>query len=100
MSDATLFELGGLPERLAKARFTTDATSHIVVDQAAARAAQAGPLLVRVCPAGVYSLQDDGSVGVLHAACLECGTCLAVAPPGVLEWHYPAGGMGVAFRQG
>ncbi|MDR1825894.1 MAG: 4Fe-4S dicluster domain-containing protein [Bifidobacteriaceae bacterium] len=92
--------MGSLPDRLAKARFETDSTSHITVNQGAAKAAKAGPLLVRICPAGVYSLQDDGSIGVLHAACLECGTCLAVAPPGVLEWHYPAGGMGVAFRQG
>jgi ferredoxin like protein len=100
MSDVTWFELGGLPERLAKVRFATDPASHITVDQAAAQATGAGPLLVRVCPAGVYSLQDDGSVGVLHAACLECGACLAVTPPGVLTWHYPAGAMGVAYRQG
>ncbi|MDR1798429.1 MAG: 4Fe-4S dicluster domain-containing protein [Bifidobacteriaceae bacterium] len=93
-------ELGSITQRLNKVQFGTDSASHITVNQGAAKAAGAGPLLVRICPAGVYSLQPDGSVGVLHAACLECGTCLAVAPPGVLEWHYPAGGMGVAFRQG
>jgi ferredoxin like protein len=92
--------LGSLTDRLAKDRFEPDAESHIVVDQAAAKATNSGPLLVRVCPAGVYSLQPDGSVGVMAAACLECGTCLALAPPGVLTWHYPAGAMGVSYREG
>ena len=36
---------------------------------------------------------------VAHA-CLECGTCLAVAAPGALTWHYPRGGFGVQFREG
>ncbi|MDR1186688.1 MAG: 4Fe-4S dicluster domain-containing protein, partial [Bifidobacteriaceae bacterium] len=60
----------------------------------------AGPLLERICPAHVYTVQPDGSVGALWAACLECGTCLALAPPGVLTWHYPSGGMGIVYRQG
>ena len=93
-------ELGGVNERLAKLYYDTDADSHIEVDQAAIKAARIGPVLVRVCPAKVYALADDGSLGVTHAACLECGTCRQIAPAGALTWHYPAGGMGVAFRQG
>ena len=60
----------------------------------------AGPLLERVCAAHVYTALPDGSVQVQAAACLECGTCLAVAPAGVLRWHYPRGGYGIAFREG
>ena len=33
----------------------------------------------RICPAKVYSVEADGTVGVEYAACLECGTCLAVS---------------------
>jgi len=92
---------GTITERLDRNRYETDeAQSHIEVDQAAARAADAGPLLVRICPAHVYSLQPDGSVGLVYAACLECGTCRALAPAGVLTWHYPRSGMGVTFREG
>lgn len=92
---------GTVSERLDRNRYETDVEqSHIQVDQQAAAAANAGPLLVRVCPAHVYSQQPDGTIGVLYAACLECGTCLAVAPPGVLSWHYPRSGMGVIFREG
>lgn len=96
-----MIELGTVAERLDKDRYETDeAESHIEVDQAAARAAGAGPLLVRVCPAHVYAEQPDGTIGVTHAACLECGTCRAVAPPGVLTWHYPRSGKGVVYREG
>jgi len=94
-------EFGSVTERLDKNRYETDEDeSHIVVNQAAAKAAGAGPLLVRVCPAHVYSMQPDGTIGVTYAACLECGTCLAVAAPGTLAWHYPRSGMGVTYREG
>lgn len=90
-----------VPELLAKDRFVTDEEeSHIHVNQALAKSTGAGKVLCRVCPAHVYTEEADGSIGVEYAACLECGTCLAVAPPGVLEWHYPRGGMGVEYRQG
>ncbi len=92
---------GSITERLDKNRYEPDVEqSHISIDQDAARATGAGPLLARICPAKVYSMQADGTIGVLHMACLECGTCLAVAPPGVLTWHYPRSGMGVAYREG
>ena len=97
----TTTPFGTVTERLDRNRYETDETrSHILVDQPAAKATGAGPLLVRVCPAHVYSLQADGTVGVLYAACLECGTCRAVAPPGALTWHYPRGGMGITYREG
>ena len=87
-------------ERLARNRYELPEGSHIAVDQERARATGAGPLLVRVCPAHVYSEGPDGSVAVQHAACLECAACLAVVAPGVLRWHYPDGGAGIAYREG
>ena len=96
-----MVDLGSVPERLARNRYVLDEeTSHIEVDQAAIASAGAGDLLVRVCPAHVFSRAPDGSIAVQHAACLECGTCLAVAPPGSLSWHYPRGGFGVVYREG
>jgi len=95
-----MITVGTVPERLARNRYTPDGQSHIQVDQDRARATGAGALLVRVCPAHVYSEAPDGTLAVQHAACLECGACLAVAPPGVLRWHYPRGGYGIAYRLG
>lgn len=87
-------------QKLAGNRYVTDATSHIRVNQALARATGTGRRLIAVCPARVYSEEADGTIAVEHAACLECGACLAVAAPGALEWHYPRGGRGVSYREG
>lgn len=96
-----MVDLGTIAERLDKNHYETDENqSHIAVNQDLARSTGAGPLLVRVCAAHVYSLQADGTIGITYAACLECGTCRAVAPPGVLTWHYPRSGMGVVYREG
>jgi ferredoxin like protein len=96
-----MLDIGTVPERLARNRYVPDEeTSHSEVDQAAVRKAGIGKLLVRVCPAHVYSRAPDGSIVVQHAACLECGACLAVAPLGSLRWHYPRGGFGVMYREG
>ncbi|MCL2781948.1 MAG: 4Fe-4S dicluster domain-containing protein [Actinomycetia bacterium] len=96
-----MLTLGTIPERLDRVSFThDDEVSHIEVDQDAARKTGAGALLERICPAHVYRVKPDGTVGIEYAACLECGTCLAIAPPGVVRWRYPRGGFGVAFREG
>ena len=92
--------LGSIASRLAKNVYETDeGNPHIVVDQEAVRAGGLASLLVRICPAHVYSLEKDGTVSAEWAACLECGTCLALAPKAV-SWHYPAGGMGISYREG
>lgn len=95
------FQFGNVPERLSKNIYEVDeGNSHIEVNQAIAKATGTGKLLVQVCPAHVYSENEDGTIAVEYAACLECGTCLAVAAPGALTWHYPDGGMGIMFREG
>lgn len=94
-------KLPTIAERLAGNRFVLDEEeSHITVDQELARATGSADRLIACCPAGVYSRAADGTIAVEYAACLECGTCLAVAAPGVLEWHYPRGGFGVQYRDG
>ena len=95
------FVIESVPARLAGNTYNLDEDeSHIKVDQELARATGAGALLERICPAKVYSVEADGAVGVEYAACLECGTCLAMAPKGVLTWHYPRGSFGIMFREG
>lgn len=56
--------------------------------------------VVRICPAGLYSLNEQGTVDLGRDGCLECGTCLLVCGKEVLEWLYPDGGKGVQFRLG
>lgn len=90
-----------VPDLLARNRFDLDEEeSHIEVDQQVVKATGTGRALVACCPAHVYTQERDGTISVDYAGCLECGTCLAVAAPGALKWHYPRGGFGVHFRQG
>ena len=90
-----------VPERLAKNRFELDEEeSHIEVDQAVVKATGCAKTIVNCCSAHVYTEEADGTLSVEYAACLECGTCLAVAAPGALKWHYPRGGFGVQYREG
>ena len=90
-----------IPERLAKNRFVLDDDqSHIEVNQQITKASGCGKAIVACCPAHVYAEEPDGNLSVEYAACLECGTCLAVAAPGALKWHYPRGGFGTTFREG
>jgi ferredoxin like protein len=55
---------------------------------------------VRICPAGLYSRNDQGDVVLTTDGCLECGTCRLLCTTDVLEWRYPEGGTGVQFRFG
>ena len=89
-----------VPERLGADRFVLDEEeSHIQLDQELCRTTGTGRRIIAVCPAGVYS-EQDGQIVADYAACLECGTCLAVASPGALTWTYPRGGFGVSYREG
>ncbi|MFP7696720.1 ferredoxin family protein [Trueperella sp. LYQ143] len=92
---------GNVEERIGSNVYQLDEEeSHIEVNQELAKQTGSDETLINVCPAHVYSRKADGSIGVGYAACFECGTCLAVVPSGVLKWHYPRGGFGIAFRQG
>ncbi len=55
---------------------------------------------IKVCPAGLYSENADGSVDISVDGCLECGTCLIACGSDVLDWHYPDGDAGVQYRFG
>lgn len=57
--------------------------------------------LVKLCPAGLYVLDEQGELSFDYAGCLECGTCLVASKDKVVKsWNYPRGGMGVEFRLG
>ncbi|WP_298831303.1 4Fe-4S dicluster domain-containing protein [uncultured Campylobacter sp.] len=94
-----MINFGSVAERLNGNLYHLDSVSHIEVDQAEIRKNGIGKLLVAVCPAHVYNEEANGEISASYAACLECGTCLAVATSG-LKWHYPKGGCGIVFKEG
>lgn len=57
--------------------------------------------LVNCCPAGLYQLQEDGSLAFDYAGCVECGTCRILCGKTIIKkWEYPHDTKGVEYRQG
>ncbi|VAW30005.1 Ferredoxin-like protein, FixX family, partial [hydrothermal vent metagenome] len=53
-----------------------------------------------VCPCAVYELNENsGQIEVNYEACVECGTC-RIACDDNIEWRYPRGGFGIAYKFG
>ena len=58
-------------------------------------------LLMMACPAGLYKMDDKGTLHFDYAGCLECGTCRVLCGKTILEkWEYPVGTMGLEYRHG
>ena len=55
---------------------------------------------LHVCPANLYTLNEQGEVVVDCDGCLECGTCFVACREDALTWHYPRAGYGVQYRFG
>ncbi len=88
-----------LKEKLGFNVFKHSAESHIRIIPGAEKNERL-KLAVYVCPAGLYSLNENGDVTVTVDGCLECGTCRIACGPEILDWYYPDGGTGVQFRFG
>lgn len=87
-----------------KAKLGLDVFKHDKEPHITIKAGMAGDQRLKkaviVCPAGLYSENQQGEVILTIDGCLECGTCLIACGSEVLEWHYPSGGAGVQFRFG
>jgi len=80
--------------------FKLDDNPHITLEQEICQTiCQTRPCL-HVCPAELYTLNDQDEIQVDYEGCLECGTCLISCPHDALTWHYPRGGSGVQYRFG
>jgi len=90
-----------MEERLYKNRYLVDeGRPHVKLRR---RAIDSDELksLVRLCPAGCYTKVERGRVELSLDGCMECGTCRIVCQAtGEIEWSYPRGGFGVAFKFG
>ena len=87
-----------LEEKLSTVRFKVDREPHITVDSTVCKDCILRACLT-VCPASLFELLSDGSIGFNHDECLECGACYLVCnEEGAISWSHPRGGFGVAFR--
>lgn len=57
--------------------------------------------LVKLCPAALYRLGEDGATTFDYAGCLECGTCrIACGDTVVKRWNNPQPMQGIEYRFG
>jgi ferredoxin like protein len=52
------------------------------------------------CPVGAYREDRTGGILISHQSCIECGSCRVMCPLSNVEWRYPRGGYGVAYKFG
>jgi ferredoxin like protein len=80
--------------------FKIDAEPHIVIDHEVCRAKCQIRYCLHICPAGLYTVDQQGEVQVNYEGCLECGACFIACTYEALTWHYPKAGHGVQYRFG
>lgn len=97
--DENMSETMGLKTKLGLNVFKHDNEKHITIKPGKEKDKRLKRAIL-VCPAGLYSENDNGEVELTIDGCLECGTCLLACGLDVLEWKYPIGGAGVQFRFG
>ena len=58
-------------------------------------------MLVLLCPAALYKINEDALPVFDYAGCLECGTCrIACGDTIIKKWENPQPTMGIEYRQG
>jgi ferredoxin like protein len=97
--DEDMSEVMGLKAKLGLDVFKENKDFHIKIVLGKEKDARLKKAIL-VCPAGLYSENDQGDVELSVDGCLECGTCLIACGAEVLDWNYPEGGAGVQFRFG
>lgn len=90
-----------IEEKLGVNKFNVDEENpHIVINKDSINTLEAQKL-VKACPAGLYVLNEDGSLRFDYAGCLECGTCRVLCKNTIIaEWNHPQGTFGIEFRYG
>jgi ferredoxin like protein len=79
--------------------FTDEEETHLLIMNPEACVSCNQPCL-SFCPVGAYQKQEDGHVVIAAQSCIECGSCRLMCPHNNVEWKYPRGGFGVAYKFG
>jgi ferredoxin like protein len=88
-----------IKDKLAPNTFKLAKESHIQLNQELCKRCESRRCLW-ICPARVYTINEQGEIKVEFEACLECGTCHIVCPHSAIQWSYPVGGSGVQYKYG
>ncbi len=86
-------------KRLTLVKFIIHEEPHITIDSDKCRRC-IEKYCTKVCPAGLYTLGDNGEVVFNYEGCFECGACRIACSEEAVKWTYPPGGYGVYFQFG
>jgi len=86
-------------EKLTRNFYRVDPQSHISLQREVCQQCRTR-ICLKVCPAGLYKINELGELTVEYSGCLECGSCLISCPSGAIGWEYPRSGYGVQYRYG
>lgn len=88
-----------IEEKLFSIRYSCDTQSHLTIKQQSVCQNCKDKPCQTFCPAAVYAFRD-GEMDVAFENCVECGTCRIACPHQNIEWVYPQGGHGIAYKIG
>lgn len=86
-------------KRLTLVKFVIHEEPHITIDLEKCKGC-IEKYCTKVCPAGLYTLDEKGNVSFNYEGCFECGACRIACTHGSVKWSYPLGGYGVYFQFG
>jgi ferredoxin like protein len=84
-------------EKVDTVRFNIHKEPHITLNTELCRDCDT-TACVYVCPANLFNIVN-GEMLFVYDNCFECGTCYVACGRKAINWNYPQGGYGVAFRQ-
>ena len=90
-----------IEERLYSIRYKVDDQSHLTIRNMDVCLACETKACTHFCPADVYHWDAQAEqTTIAYENCVECGTCRIACPDHNIEWVYPKGGYGIAYRFG
>ncbi len=105
-SDATVFEGDSLPhvyidDILVSLKYYVDEhEAHLhILDEGVCTSCK-GRECLYFCPVGAYQEEASGKILIAYQSCIECGSCRLMCPHQNINWKYPRGGYGVAYKFG
>jgi ferredoxin like protein len=84
--------------KLGTLRYNIDKEAHIKVNFETCKECDGKPC-ISGCPAQCFELVNN-EVKFQYEDCIECGTCKILCKKEAIDWNYPRGTFGVAFRKG
>jgi ferredoxin like protein len=84
--------------KLGTLQYNIDKEAHIQVNSEICKNCNSKPCILG-CPAQCFQL-IDGQLHFQYEDCIECGTCKILCDKEAIQWNYPRGTFGVAFRKG